>query len=214
MTAKSLLVAVLALLPLASAEAAKPPSGEVANVTGYSAYRQRGNGRQMADATKASMDRHVRGLIRSANGTTIGTGRGGAAHASLFFTLPVGGNVRMVRAGQYHSGGVETGATISMDGIDDDLELSLAGQMSVHDLATQQQFDARAADDHFGIKFDGRLAASGPSGPAMSHTLTLPYGTKSVQYVRLNSRGGEVGGVSGYPAGRDFTLQWPTAKAQ
>lgn len=215
MNAKRLaILAVLALGPTA-AFAAKPMTADFQVVTGSSpGYRQSGGKAAVtawATRTKASMSSHIRGLVRRANGQPVGVGHRGASYAEWAVALPQGASVRMIRAGQYH-GQTESGGEFSMDGFDQDVDVTAVSQTSVHDLSSEADLDRRIAGDHVGIKFDGRLHSTALSGDAGEISFKLPHGTRTLEIVRY-SGGQEVGGSSGYPLGRHFTLQWPEAKA-
>ena len=215
MNAKSLLaIAALALAPTA-VYAAKPMTNDFQVVSGGSAgWRQSGGQgavKRWAANTKASMSSHIRGLVRRANGQQVGVGHGGASYANWAVALPQGASVRMIRAGQYH-GQTESGGEFSMDGFDQDVDVTAVSQTSVHDLSSEAQLDQRIAGDHVGIKFDGRLHSTVLSGDAGEISFKLPHGTRTLEIVRY-SGGSEVGGSGGYPLGRHFTLNWPEPKA-
>lgn len=209
MTAKTLLVAVLALFPVAvasSADAAKPMSGDVAVVGPFSASGTRGPRAQLVAGRKPGVGQYTQRVMG------LGMGHGGAAVQTLYVNLPVGGRVAMRRPATYSSNG-ETSSTIAFEGFDDDADVTLLGSTSVHDITAGDTttLPDRIANDRFRIKLGGQTVHTGLSGLVAEHTFKIPHGTPTLEYVRVERSGAEHG-QDGYKA-RLVNLEWPTAKA-
>ena len=182
------------------------PQQRVAVVLPYGVEIRNGDLRQVAAQERAALQ----SFVRNARGH-------GAAKQHILIQLPPGASIQTIEPGQYSkSPFVDKSQLIKLTGFSGDIQAIHLGTMSVHDLYNettgaynQALFDLRERDDRMALELDGRRVLNRvPSGLVAMNDVTIPKGTREIQYVRQDANGRTVGDRYGYTMGRVLRLSW------